>query len=77
MTVGEIKFALHVEAVLNKIPQPEYRQLCVESILMLCLIIEHDGGRCHWNEVINVDELVHHGNRLFIEEQVNVSYRPI
>lgn len=69
MTVGEIKFALHVEAVLNKIPQPEYRQLCVESILMLCLIIEHDGGRCHWNEVINVDELVHHGNRLFIEEQ--------
>jgi len=30
MTRHEIKFALHVERVLNAIPEPEYRELCVE-----------------------------------------------
>ncbi|KAL4631702.1 phosphorylase b kinase regulatory subunit alpha, skeletal muscle isoform-like isoform X4 [Arapaima gigas] len=34
MTPGEIKFAVHVETVLNRVPQPEYRQLLVEAILV-------------------------------------------
>jgi len=70
MTAGEIKFALQVEAILNKITQPEYRQLMVEAIMILCLIVEHDGGKCHWNEMIVVDKLVHHANEIFIKEQV-------
>ena len=73
MTAGEIKFALQVEAILNKITQPEYRQLMVEAIMILCLIVEHDGGRCRWNEMIVVDKLVHHANDIFVKEQVTVA----
>ena len=32
MTEGELKFALQVEMVLNKIPQPEYRQVGVVKL---------------------------------------------
>ena len=35
MTSGELKFALQVETVLNAIPQPEYRQLMVEAMVIL------------------------------------------
>jgi len=70
MTAGEVKFALCVESVLNKIPQPEYRQLLVEAIMILSQIVEHDGGKCVWNEVISVDRLVHCANDLFVNEQV-------
>ena len=31
MTAGELKFALQVEMVHNRIPKPEYRQLMVEA----------------------------------------------
>jgi phosphorylase kinase alpha/beta subunit len=34
MTEGELKFALHVETVLNTVPQPEYRQLVVEAMMV-------------------------------------------
>jgi len=73
MTAGEIKFALQVEAILNKITQPEYRQLMVEAIMILCLIVEHDSGKCRWNEMIVVDKLVHHANEVFVKEQVSLS----
>uniref|UniRef100_A0A672LIF8 Phosphorylase b kinase regulatory subunit n=1 Tax=Sinocyclocheilus grahami TaxID=75366 RepID=A0A672LIF8_SINGR len=56
MTPGEIKFALHVETVLNRISQPEYRQLLVEAILVLTMLAEVDiqslGG------VIQVERIV-------------------
>ncbi|KTF71501.1 hypothetical protein cypCar_00036278 [Cyprinus carpio] len=42
MTPGEIKFAVHVETVLNRISQPEYRQLLVEAILVLTMLAEVD-----------------------------------
>ena len=74
MTPGEIKFALQVEAILNKITQPEYRQLMVEAIMILCLVVEHDGGKCRWNQMIVVDKLVHYANEVFIKEQVGHLY---
>ncbi|XP_054829162.1 phosphorylase b kinase regulatory subunit alpha, liver isoform isoform X4 [Eublepharis macularius] len=40
MTACEIKFAVHVESVLNHVPQPEYRQLLVEAILVLTVLSE-------------------------------------
>lgn len=67
MTPGEIKFAVHVESVLNRVPQPEYRQLLVEAILVLTLLAEMDvrniGG------IIAVERIVHMANDLFCEEQ--------
>ncbi|XP_076326518.1 putative phosphorylase b kinase regulatory subunit alpha isoform X3 [Tachypleus tridentatus] len=72
MTPGELKFALQVEHVLNSIPQPEYRQLMVEALMVLTLVVEHDsvpslGG------VISIEHLVHKANHIFLEDQCKVN----
>ncbi|KAM9319273.1 phosphorylase b kinase regulatory subunit alpha, liver isoform 2-T2 [Gastrophryne carolinensis] len=67
MTVGEIKFAVHVESVLNHVPQPEYRQLIVEAIHVLTLVSDMDvesiGG------IIHVDHIVRMASDLFLQDQ--------
>uniref|UniRef100_A0A8C8SXK1 Phosphorylase b kinase regulatory subunit n=1 Tax=Pelusios castaneus TaxID=367368 RepID=A0A8C8SXK1_9SAUR len=69
MTPGEIKFSVHVESVLNRVPQPEYRQLLVEAILVLTMLADVEihsiGG------IIAVEKIVHIANDLFCEEQVH------
>lgn len=71
MTEGEIKFAVHVETVLNRVPQPEYRQLLVETIMVLTLVadmeIQSIGG------IIHIDRIVHSANELFLQDQVTLS----
>ncbi|KAH3841112.1 hypothetical protein DPMN_114569 [Dreissena polymorpha] len=72
MTSGEFKFALQVERVLNMIPQPEYRQLMVEALMVTTLLVE---GDCRINlsgQVLNVDKIVQQANSIFIKEQ-NIS----
>ncbi|XP_051869262.1 phosphorylase b kinase regulatory subunit alpha, liver isoform-like [Pristis pectinata] len=67
MTPQEIKFAVHVESVLNRVPQPEYRQLLVETILILTVLAElevHSVGG-----VICVDHIVHMANEYFLQDQ--------
>lgn len=70
MTPQEIKFAVHVESVLNRVPQPEYRQLLVEAIMVLTLLSDTEmnsiGG------IIHVDQIVHVANQLFLQDQVGV-----
>lgn len=70
MTPQEIKFAVHVESVLNRVPQPEYRQLLVEAIMVLTLLSDTEmnsiGG------IIHVDQIVHTANQLFLQDQVGV-----
>uniref|UniRef100_A0A3Q4HUT3 Phosphorylase b kinase regulatory subunit n=1 Tax=Neolamprologus brichardi TaxID=32507 RepID=A0A3Q4HUT3_NEOBR len=67
MTAGEIKFAVQVESVLNHVPQPEYRQLLVETVMVLGLIADVDvdniGG------IIHVDRVLHLANDLFLSDQ--------
>nr|XP_033802021.1 phosphorylase b kinase regulatory subunit alpha, skeletal muscle isoform isoform X2 [Geotrypetes seraphini] len=67
MTPGEIKFSVHVESVLNRVPQPEYRQLLVEAILVLTMLADIDiqsiGG------IIHVEKIVHMANDLFFFDQ--------
>ncbi|NXK41979.1 KPB1 kinase, partial [Piprites chloris] len=67
MTPGEMKFAVHVESVLNRVPQPEYRQLLVEAILVLTMLVDMEvhtiGG------IIAVEKILHRANDLFYEEQ--------
>uniref|UniRef100_A0A8C2YW82 Phosphorylase b kinase regulatory subunit n=1 Tax=Cyclopterus lumpus TaxID=8103 RepID=A0A8C2YW82_CYCLU len=68
MTEGEIKFAVQVESVLNHVPQPEYRQLLVETVMVLGLVADVDvdsiGG------IIHVDRILHLANDLFLSDQV-------
>ncbi|KAJ8298449.1 hypothetical protein KUTeg_024980 [Tegillarca granosa] len=68
MTAGEFKFALRVEMVLNSIPQPEYRQLMVEALMVLTMLTEGD-FKFNMNQVIHVDKMVQEANRLFINDQ--------
>ncbi|XP_048459198.1 phosphorylase b kinase regulatory subunit alpha, liver isoform-like isoform X1 [Rhincodon typus] len=67
MTPQEIKFAVHVESVLNHVPQPEYRQILVEAILVLTVLADLDvhsiGG------IICVDHIVHLANDYFLQDQ--------
>ncbi|KAK6168459.1 hypothetical protein SNE40_020988 [Patella caerulea] len=69
MTPGEFKFALQVEMVLNKIPQPEYRQLMVEALMVLTLLVENDNQRIILDHVIELDKIVHEADALFISDQ--------
>ncbi|KAM9451134.1 LOW QUALITY PROTEIN: phosphorylase b kinase regulatory subunit alpha, skeletal muscle isoform [Clarias gariepinus] len=58
MTPGEIKFAVHVETVLNPVPQPEYKQLLVEEILVLIMLSKVDihttGGIIHAEKIVQM-----------------------
>ncbi|XP_036379065.1 phosphorylase b kinase regulatory subunit alpha, skeletal muscle isoform-like [Megalops cyprinoides] len=67
MTPGEIKFAVHVETVLNRVPQPEYRQLLVEAILVLTMLAEVDIDTM--GSIIQVEKIVHMANDLFYQDQ--------
>ncbi|XP_046394617.1 probable phosphorylase b kinase regulatory subunit alpha isoform X3 [Ischnura elegans] len=72
MTPGELKFALAVEAVLNTIPQPEYRQLIVEALMVLTIVDEHNAASQLGSGILPVEQLVHHANRIFLDDQVRV-----
>lgn len=74
MTPYEIKFAVHVESVLNRVSQPEYRQLLVEAIMVLTLLSDTEmdsiGG------IIHVDQIVQLANQLFLQDQVGMTRPP-
>uniref|UniRef100_A0A8C5BQM4 Phosphorylase b kinase regulatory subunit n=1 Tax=Gadus morhua TaxID=8049 RepID=A0A8C5BQM4_GADMO len=67
MTEGEIKFAVQVESVLNHVPQPEYRQLLVEALMILGLLA--DVGVASIGGIIHVDRILHMANDLFLTDQ--------
>ncbi|OPJ82168.1 phosphorylase b kinase regulatory subunit alpha, skeletal muscle isoform isoform A [Patagioenas fasciata monilis] len=67
MTPGEMKFAVHVESVLNRVSQPEYRQLLVETILVLTMLVDMEVHTI--GNIIAVEKILHIANDLFYEEQ--------
>ncbi|CAL8326418.1 unnamed protein product [Lota lota] len=67
MTPGEIKFSVHVEAVLNRVPQPEYRQLLVEAILVLTMLADVDIQSI--GSIVHVERIVHIANDMFYKDQ--------
>lgn len=72
MTPGEFKFALHVEMVLNRIPQPEYRQLMVEALMVLTLLTENDNSKLSFSTLIYVDKIVQTANAIYLKDQVSL-----
>lgn len=71
MTSGELKFALQVETVLNSIPQPEYRQLLVEGMMVFSLLAEYNSIPS-MGQTLCVERLVHAANRIFLDDQMQV-----
>ena len=71
MTEGELKFALRVEAVLNHIPEPEYRQLMVEALITLTIFSELNSAKRHFiNKIIPVNDIITKAYLIFLQEQV-------
>ncbi|BFZ24344.1 hypothetical protein BsWGS_27383 [Bradybaena similaris] len=69
MTKQEFKFALQVEVALNSIPQPEYRQLMVEAIMVITMLVENDADRLDLKEVdIEVERILREANSIFIKD---------
>ncbi|XP_038055088.1 phosphorylase b kinase regulatory subunit alpha, liver isoform-like isoform X2 [Patiria miniata] len=68
MTENEFKFALQVESALNRIPQPEFRQLVVEALMVLSLIVEND-WLSNLGAIIQVEGLVIEANEIFLKDQ--------
>ena len=74
MTPGEIKFSVHVETVLNRVPQPEYRQLLVEAILVLTMLADVEIPSI--GSIIHVEKIVHLANDMFYKDQVSGTSTP-
>ncbi|KAI3387343.1 hypothetical protein SNEBB_003865 [Seison nebaliae] len=72
MTKSEIKFALAVADILNKIQSPVYRQFIVEALTLLTHLFisfdKHDDER-----FFELDTIVREGNRIFVAEQLKAS----
>ncbi|XP_075904310.1 phosphorylase b kinase regulatory subunit alpha, liver isoform isoform X3 [Nelusetta ayraudi] len=71
MTAGEIKFAVQVESVLNHVPQPEYRQLLVETVMVLGLVADVEVDCI--GSIVHVDRILHLANELFLTDQKSFS----
>lgn len=71
MTAGEIKFAVQVESVLNHVPQPEYRQLLVETLMVLGMVADVDVDNI--GSIIHVDQILHLANDFFLNDQKSIS----
>ena len=63
MTPGEKNFALLVEHLLNKIEAPEYRQVCIETLIELAAIASGNPN-LQIEEYIVLDVLIGHAVRL-------------
>ena len=70
MTAGEWKFVVQVESVFNKLQDPEYRQLVVEALMLVALVVQHDRGQ-GLGQVLVVDHLIADANRAFLADQVS------
>lgn len=69
MTPGELKFALRVESVLNSLPEPEYRQVVVETLGVLALASRSKNHSTFGNSSIVVEHIINHARMLFLQDQ--------
>ena len=69
MTAGEMKFAVLVENIFNNIPQPEYRQLMVECLMVLTMLVDPFKTE-YISENLDVDEIVQKANEIFYQQEV-------
>jgi len=68
MTRDELKFALMVENVMNTVPEPEYRQMLVEALVVLAAFAAEQTME-RLDDTIDLAEIVAEANRIFLEEQ--------
>lgn len=69
MTPGELKFALLLENHLNSLPDPEYRQLVVECLMVISLVATSSPQPMFGGTLV-VEHIIHHARHLFLQDQV-------
>ena len=57
--------------MLNAIPQPEYRQLLVEALMVLSMLVEHNVVPS-FGQTLCVERVVHQAHRIFLDDQIAV-----
>uniref|UniRef100_A0A914USQ7 Phosphorylase b kinase regulatory subunit n=1 Tax=Plectus sambesii TaxID=2011161 RepID=A0A914USQ7_9BILA len=70
MTRRETKFALQVEEVLNRIPEPEYREIIVEALSLMAkldALLKNERPRISNDQPCDVDSIVRKANQIFID----------
>ena len=70
MTPGELKFALTLETKLNSLPDPEYRQLVVEALMILSLVTKSSRPPLLSNSSLQVQNVIITAQGYFLEDQV-------
>ncbi|GMT18642.1 hypothetical protein PFISCL1PPCAC_9939 [Pristionchus fissidentatus] len=70
MTRREIKFALEVEEVLNQIPEPEYRELVIETIYLVGRLekLTTEYSSIPSDRPIDIDTIIQRANAIFVEQ---------
>jgi phosphorylase kinase alpha/beta subunit len=63
MTAGEKNFALKVEHLLNKIESPEYRQVCIETLMEMAAIVSKN-SELQIDDYLVLDVIIGHAVRL-------------
>lgn len=72
MTPGELKFALTLESKLNSLPDPEYRQLVVEALMLFSLLTKSSTAPLLDNHTpLLVEDVINIAQQLFLEDQVS------
>ena len=72
-TPGELKFALKVESKLNSLPDPEYRQLVVEVLMVLGLAAKSSSLTSFGDFPIAVEHIINQARDLFLRDQVRTA----
>ena len=71
MTAGELKFAVQVEKALNSLSHPEYRQLVVEALMLVAIVVQQDRGQ-GLGRILVVDHVIQAAHTQFLEDQVRL-----
>ena len=73
-TPGELKFALKEESKLNSLPDPEYRQLVVEVLMVLGLAAKSSSLTSFGDFPIAVEHIINQARDMFLRDQVYQDY---
>ncbi|KAF1744924.1 hypothetical protein MXB_1810 [Myxobolus squamalis] len=73
MTSNEMKFALLVESALNSLLDPEYRQIMIETMMVLGQLLSIHSNTSLKGSIIKLDMIIDKANELFLANQMEVN----
>ncbi|OWA49777.1 Phosphorylase b kinase regulatory subunit beta [Hypsibius exemplaris] len=75
MTLYELNFALRVDALLDRITHPEYRQIVVELIMVVNTVLERN-PELYFADVLDTDGFVHSAFERFLKDYKRKETKP-